>query len=56
MWDSFFAIAVAVAVCLSAVHLASEIEKINEARHSVVVEHSLPSGAPPLGRATDPGA
>jgi hypothetical protein len=56
MWTSLFAIAVAAAVCLSAVNVASEIAKIHEARPSVVVEHSMPSGAPPLGRATDAGA
>jgi hypothetical protein len=55
MWTSLFAIAVAAAVCLSVVNLASEIDKIHEAPHSVVVEHSMPSGAPPLGRATDAG-
>jgi hypothetical protein len=49
MWTSLFAIAVAAAVCLSVVNLASEIDKIHEAPHSVVVEHSMPSGAPPLG-------
>jgi hypothetical protein len=49
MWTSLFAIAVAAAVCLSAVNVASEIAKIHEARPSVVVEHSMPSGAPPLG-------
>jgi hypothetical protein len=47
MWDSLFAIAVAAAVSLSAVNLASEIGKIHEVRHSVVVEHSMPSGAGP---------
>jgi hypothetical protein len=56
MWASLFAIGVAAAVCLSAVNLASEMDRIHEARHSVVVEHSMPPGAPPLGRATDAGA
>jgi hypothetical protein len=55
MWASLFAIAVAAAVCLSAVNLASEINKIQAARHSAVVKYSTPSGAPPLGRATDAG-
>ena len=40
MWASLFATAVAAAVCLSAVNLASEINKIQEARHLAVVEHS----------------
>ena len=53
MWASLFAIAVAAGVCLSAVNLASEINKIQAARHSA--EYSTPSGAPPLGRATDAG-
>jgi hypothetical protein len=55
MWASLFAIAVAAAVCLSAVNLASEIGKIHDARHSFVVEHRMPSGAPPLERGTDAG-
>jgi hypothetical protein len=55
MWASLFAIAVAAAVCLSAVNLASEINKIQAARHSAVVEYSTPSGAPPSSRATDAG-
>jgi hypothetical protein len=56
MWASFFAIAVAAAVCLSAVNLASKINKIQEARHAAAaVEHSTPTGAPPSERATDTG-
>jgi hypothetical protein len=55
MWASLFAIAVAAVVCLSAVNLASEINKIQTARHSAVVEYSTPSGVPPSGRATDAG-
>jgi hypothetical protein len=50
MWVSLFAIAVAAAVCLSAANLASEINKIHEARHSAVVEYSAPSDAPPAER------
>jgi hypothetical protein len=53
MWASLFTTAVAAAVCLSAVNLASEINKIQEARHWAVVEHSAPSAAPPSERATD---
>jgi hypothetical protein len=52
MWASLFTIAVAAAVCLSAVNLASEINKIQEARHAAAVEYSTPTGAPP---ATDTG-
>ena len=54
MWASLFAIAVAAAVCLSAVNLASEINKIQEAKHTAAVEYSRP-GAPPAERATDMG-
>jgi hypothetical protein len=53
MWASLFAIAVAAAVCLSAVNLASQLNKIYEARQSSIVEHRIPSGAPPSERATD---
>jgi hypothetical protein len=61
MWASLFAIAVAAGVSLSAVNLASEINKIQSGRHSAVVEHSMPAGAPPLETDTrktvlDPGA
>jgi hypothetical protein len=55
MWASLFAIAVAAAVCLSAVNLASEINKIQADRHPAVVEYNTPSGVPPSGRATDAG-
>jgi len=55
MWASLFAIAVAAAVCFSAVNLASEINKIQTARHSAVLEYSSPSGVPPAGRATNAG-
>jgi hypothetical protein len=53
MWASLFTIAVAAAICLSAVNLASEINKIQAARHAAVVEHSTPPGAPPSERASD---
>jgi hypothetical protein len=55
MWASFFAIAVAAAICLSAVNLASEINKIQQAKHAAAVEYRAPTGAPPLGRSTDAG-
>jgi hypothetical protein len=51
MWASLFTIAVAAAVCLSAVNLASEINKIQEAKHTAAIEHSTPTGAPPSERA-----
>jgi hypothetical protein len=53
MWASLFTIAVAAAVCLSAVNLASEINKIQEAKHAVAVQYSRPAGVPPAERATD---
>ena len=63
MWTSLFAIAVAAAVCLSAVNLASEINKIQEARHSTVVEYSTSTlqrserATRPIQKTvTDPGA
>jgi hypothetical protein len=55
MWASFFTIAVAAGVCLSAVNLVSEINKIHDGRHSAVVEYRMPSDAPPSERATDAG-
>jgi hypothetical protein len=54
MWASLFPIAVAAAVCLSAVNLASEINKIQSARRSAVVEYT-PSSVPASERATDTG-
>jgi len=42
-----FAIAVAAGVSLSAVNLASEINKVQAARHSTVVKPSTPSAALP---------
>jgi hypothetical protein len=56
MWASFFTIAVAASIGLGVVNLASEINKIQSARHSVVVEYGTPSGAPPSNRATDAGS
>jgi hypothetical protein len=47
MWASIFTIAVAAAICLTTANLASEINKIQEARHSAVVQHSEPSAVPP---------
>jgi hypothetical protein len=55
MWASIFTIAVAAAICLTTINLASEINKIQEARHSAVVEYSTPSSAPASERATDTG-
>jgi hypothetical protein len=55
MWASFFTIGVAAAVCLSAVNLASEINKIQEAKHAAAaVEYSTP-GALPAEPAIDTG-
>jgi hypothetical protein len=56
MWASLFPIAVAAAVCLSAVNLASEINKIQQARHSALAEHSTPSAASPSGTDTSGSA
>ena len=47
MWDLLFAIAVAAAVCLSAVNVASEINKIRDVRFSRSLEYIAPSNAPP---------
>ena len=55
MWASLFTIAVAAAVCLSAVNLASKISKIQEAKHAAAVEYSTPTGAPASKRAIDTG-
>jgi hypothetical protein len=55
MWASLFTIAVAAAVCVSAVNLASEINKIQEAKPAAAVGYSTPPGAPPVERATDIG-
>jgi hypothetical protein len=48
MWASLFTIAVAAGVSLSAVNLASEINKIQAARHLAVIEHGPPPAATPL--------
>ena len=53
MWDLLFTIAVAAAVCLSAVNVASEINKIRDARYSPAVEYSAPFGAPASERMSD---
>jgi hypothetical protein len=55
MWASLFTIAVAASICLSAVNLACEINKIQVARHSPIVEYSTPSGAPPSERPAGAG-
>jgi hypothetical protein len=55
MWASLFTIAVAASICLSVVNLASEINKIQEAKHAAAAEYSTPTGAPPSKRATDTG-
>jgi hypothetical protein len=47
MWASIFTIAVAAAIGLATANLASEINKIQEARHSAVVQHSQPSAVSP---------
>jgi hypothetical protein len=53
MWDLLFTIAVAAAVCLSAVNVASEINKIQDVRYSPAVEYSVSSGAPASERRSD---
>jgi hypothetical protein len=53
MWDLLFTIAVAAAVCLSAVNVASEINKIQDVRYSPAVEYSASSGAPASERMSD---
>lgn len=47
MWASIFTIAVAAAIGLATANLASEINKIQEARHSAVAQHSPPSAVAP---------
>jgi hypothetical protein len=47
MWASIFTIAVAAAIGLATANLASEINKIEEAKHSAVVQHSPPSAVAP---------
>jgi hypothetical protein len=47
MWASIFTIAVAAAIGLATANLASEINKIQEVRHSAVVQHSPTSAVPP---------
>ena len=47
MWASIFTIAVAAAICLTTANLASEINKIQETRHSAIVQHSPSSAVPP---------
>jgi hypothetical protein len=55
MWASFFTIAVAAAIGLSVVNLASEINKIQAAPHSTAVRYSTPPGAPPSEQANEAG-
>jgi hypothetical protein len=55
MWASLFTIAVAASIGLSVVNLASELNKIEAARHLTVVKYSTPAGAPPSERATEAG-
>jgi hypothetical protein len=66
MWASIFTIAVAAAIGLATANLASEINKVQETKHSAVVQHSQPPAVSPSetdtsGSATgktalDPGA
>jgi hypothetical protein len=53
MWASLFTIAVAASICLSVVNLASEINKIRDARYPPAIEYSAPSGAPTSERTSD---
>jgi len=50
MWVTFIATAVATAVCLSVVNLASEINRIRDVRVSPSTEYNTLSDAPRLER------
>jgi hypothetical protein len=53
MWITLIATAIAAAVCLSAVNLASEINKIRDARNAPSLEYGAPSNMPRLDRSVD---
>ena len=42
MWVTLIATAMAASVCLSVVNLASQINKVQDARHSTIVEFTPP--------------
>jgi len=48
MWITLIATAIAASVCLSAVNLASEINKIRDARSAPPLEYVTPSNLPRL--------
>lgn len=50
MWITLIATAIAASVCLSAVNLASEINKIRDARNTPPLEYVTPSNMPRLDR------
>ena len=53
MWVTFIATAVATAVCLSVVNLASEINRIRDARVSPSIEYNALSRAPRVEQPQD---
>ena len=53
MWITLIATAVATAVCLSVVNLASEINRIRDARVSPSIEYNALSKAPRLEQPQD---
>jgi len=53
MWASLFTIAIAASIGFSLVNLASEINKIQAARHLTVVEYGTLAGTPTSERATE---
>ena len=55
MWITFIATAVATAVCLSVVNLASEINQIRDARVSPSIDYNALSKAPRLEQPQDKG-
>jgi hypothetical protein len=48
MWTSLIAVGIAASIDLSVVNLASQIDKVRDARHSPVVEFAAPHNVPDL--------
>jgi hypothetical protein len=48
MWTSLIAVGIAASVSLSVVNLASQIDRVRDARHSPVVEFAVPHNVPDL--------
>jgi hypothetical protein len=53
MWTSLIAVGIAASVSLSVVNLASQIDKIRDARHSPVVEFAVPHSGPDVDQFLD---